>query len=63
LPDIRARAAQIYLMYLGYNPNVIDGIWGPRTASAVSAFQRDMGDPVTGEIDDPTLQQLINANA
>ncbi|MDT8838316.1 N-acetylmuramidase domain-containing protein [Paraburkholderia fungorum] len=63
LPDIRVRAAQIYLMYLGYNPNVIDGIWGPRTASAVSAFQKDMGDPVTGQIDDPTLQQLINANA
>ena len=36
----------------------IDGRWGPRTATAVSNFQRSKGLPSTGQLDAQTLAQL-----
>ena len=38
------------LATLGYKPGPADGILGSRTRSAVEAFQRDQGLPVTGEV-------------
>lgn len=36
---------QARLSHLGYDPGEIDGVYGPRTAAAVRAFQRDCTDP------------------
>ncbi|WJW74700.1 peptidoglycan-binding domain-containing protein [Thiohalobacter sp. IOR34] len=51
------REAQQLLTDLGYNPGPVDGKYGPRTANAVKAFQRDIGIKQDGWID----QSLINA--
>ena len=41
-------------------PNVIpDGIYGVQTTSAVSAFQRNHGLPVTGVADQPTWEAIV----
>jgi hypothetical protein len=61
LPDLTVRAAQTYLMFLGFNPSDLDGLWGPRTQSSLNQYQRSKQLPETSEIDDATLQQLANA--
>ncbi len=58
LPDLSLRAAQIYLMYLGYHPGPIDGVPGRKTFSALNEFQRDDGLPINTEIDDQILSIL-----
>ena len=41
-------------------PNVIpDGIYGTQTTTAVSAFQRNHGLPVTGVTDQPTWEAIV----
>jgi hypothetical protein len=60
LPDLRIRAAQIYLMYLGYDPSTIDGVWGKRTQSAWNLLQAKKGIPTTDELDDRTWTLLLN---
>ena len=41
-------------------PSLIpDGIYGPQTARAVSAFQRRYGLPVTGIVDQPTWERIV----
>ncbi|MDI9476482.1 MAG: LysM peptidoglycan-binding domain-containing protein [Natronincolaceae bacterium] len=42
-----ARLQQL-LINEGYNPGSVDGIFGPRTQSAVMAFQRDTHIPIDG---------------
>lgn len=42
----------------GYYTSSLDGVAGPRTQSAVRAFQRDAGFPVTGVIDERLLAEL-----
>ncbi len=44
------RGVQLNLATLGYKPGPADGILGSRTRSAIEAFQRDQGLPVTGEV-------------
>ena len=53
------RVVQYYLAVIGENidtvPEIaVDGIYGPQTAEAVRAFQREYGLPVTGVVDAPT---------
>jgi peptidoglycan hydrolase-like protein with peptidoglycan-binding domain len=43
---------------LGYICGPVDGIAGPRTQAAVSAYQAQAGLAVTGKIDDDLLQRL-----
>ena len=57
---------QYFLTLLGrfvsFLPDIsIDGIYGPATANAVSAFQRYKGLPITGEIDERTWESLYSA--
>jgi hyperosmotically inducible periplasmic protein len=52
------RAAQEKLKDKGYDPGPIDGIWGPRTAAAVSDFQRKESLTVTSRLDPETLGKL-----
>ncbi|MBE6917921.1 MAG: hypothetical protein E7470_08505 [Ruminococcaceae bacterium] len=41
-------------------PSVIpDGIYGPQTATAVSAFQRRNGLPITGSVDQDTWERIV----
>jgi peptidoglycan hydrolase-like protein with peptidoglycan-binding domain len=40
------------LMDLGYDLDVVDGLMGPNTRSAIEAFQKDQGLTVTGEASD-----------
>jgi peptidoglycan hydrolase-like protein with peptidoglycan-binding domain len=43
---------------LGYDPGPVDGVFGSRTAAAISAFQRAQGLPVNGVPGIDTLQAL-----
>ena len=52
------RAAQEKLKDKGYDPGPIDGIWGPRTAAAVSEYQRKEKMTVTNRLDPETLGKL-----
>lgn len=49
---------QTALQEQGYYNDAVDGLIGPRTRAALSAFQRDRGLPITAAIDGPTLQAL-----
>jgi S1-C subfamily serine protease len=51
-------AVQRALASLGYDPGAPDGQMGPRTQSAIAAFQRERGLPQTGLLDGQTLAAL-----
>jgi hyperosmotically inducible protein len=57
-PQTHIRAAQEKLKEKGYDPGPIDGIWGPRTAAAVSEYQRKENMTVTNRLDAETLGKL-----
>jgi hypothetical protein len=61
LPDLRVRAAQMYLMFLKLDPSGIDGMWGKRTLSALNQFQAIKGIPRTDNLDDATFTALAAA--
>ena len=61
LPDLTVRAAQIYLIYLGYQPGIIDGVMGRFTRSAMNAFQKKAGLVETDILDETTLIALRQA--
>ena len=52
------KEVQSFLAEEGYNPGTPDGFMGPRTATALEAFQQDRGLGVTGEIDAATLAEI-----
>ncbi|MCX2723640.1 peptidoglycan-binding protein [Roseibium salinum] len=52
------RAAQDKLNYLGFDTGTPDGQMGPRTRSAIRAFQRSLGLPETGEVDSRLMKEL-----
>jgi len=58
LPDLKLRAAQLRLTYLGFNPGPVDGWSGRRTRDALSQFQTSRKLPVTGELDGATLSAM-----
>ncbi|HEX4630407.1 MAG TPA: peptidoglycan-binding domain-containing protein [Chthoniobacterales bacterium] len=49
---------QTALAEQGYYRDAVDGLIGPNTRAALSAYQRDHGLPITAAIDGPTLQAL-----
>lgn len=59
-PDNTAmvKEAQDKLNYLGFDTGTPDGQMGPRTRSAIRAFQRSLGMPETGEVDRRLLDEL-----
>lgn len=63
LPDLKLRAAQLKLTYLGFNPGPVDGWSGKKTQGALSEFQTSRNLPVTGKLDDATLSALEAAQA
>jgi hyperosmotically inducible protein len=52
------RVAQEKLKGKGYDAGPVDGIWGPRTAAAVSEYQRKENMTVTNRLDPETLGKL-----
>ena len=52
------QAAQRELTYQRYKPGKMDGMMGPATSAAISAFQKDRKMPVTGRLDDATVKAL-----
>jgi len=52
---------QTLLALLKFNPGPIDGLLGKKTSKAISAFQLDIGVPVTGKIDNNLKSQLDRA--
>ena len=56
--DTTATAVQDALAGAGYYHGAVDGIVGPGTIAAISAYQRDHGLPVTGTINAQLLQSL-----
>jgi hypothetical protein len=61
MPDLRIRAAQLYLTYLGYAPRGVDGWFGGGTQKALVRFQiaRDLAP--SGALDDTTYTALEKA--
>ena len=53
------RQIQTLLALLKFDPGPIDGILGKKTTNAISAFQLDIGVPVTGKIDQ-NLKSLLD---
>jgi len=51
------RRLQVALRDRGYNPGSIDGVWGPETRAATTAYQKDAGIP-SGQLTLRTLQML-----
>ena len=56
--DANVEAVQRALAERGYDPGAIDGAMGVRTAAALGRFQRSVGLPDTGRIDDATCTAL-----
>ncbi|GAA0777853.1 hypothetical protein E1180_17195 [Roseibium denhamense] len=52
------RQAQEKLNYLGFDTGSPDGQMGPRTRSAIRAFQRSLGLPETGTVDRRLIEEL-----
>ena len=52
------RAAQEMLKAKGFDPGDLDGRYGPKTRAAISNFQKSVGIPETGRLDDATKSQL-----
>lgn len=63
LPDLTVRAAQMHLIYLGYDPRGVDGIMGRFTRSAMNDFQRERNLHVTEHVDEHTVAALREAVA
>ncbi|MGX5802619.1 TerB N-terminal domain-containing protein [Bradyrhizobium sp. Arg314] len=54
-----ARIAQKVLLERGYPIGAVDGIWGRRSAAAMSDLQKRLGLPQTGQPDALTLKALV----
>jgi N-acetylmuramoyl-L-alanine amidase len=61
--DDGVSGSQARLKNLGYLPGAMDGELGPKTASALCAFQRDRQLDETGELDRNTLRALKDDHA
>jgi hypothetical protein len=46
VPDLRVRAAQLYLTFLGLNPGPVDGLIGPKLRAALAVLMAETVDDV-----------------
>lgn len=58
LPSVDVRAAQVYLLYAGFDTGPIDGELGPRTIRALKRYQAQHNLPQTGQLDSQTRAAL-----
>jgi hypothetical protein len=54
----KVREVQTKLNDMGYHAGQVDGVWGPRTESAVRNFQQAKNIEATGRLDEQTLNAL-----
>lgn len=54
------RSVQRILTEQGYNPGPVDGMMGKRTRISLQQYQRDYDLPVSGRVDEATLNSLEN---
>lgn len=59
-PDLRLRAAQAALLYVGLDPGPVDGVPGRLTRSALLTFQQAHGLPETGNLSAATEATLVS---
>lgn len=57
-PDPVVEKVQAVLKSLNLYEGEVDGLNGPNTRSAVAAYRKTLGMPVSGDIDDALLEQL-----
>lgn len=57
-PDRVVADTQALLQQMGYYTGEVDGLLGPLTRQALSAYQADQGLATTASIDEPTLDSL-----
>jgi peptidoglycan hydrolase-like protein with peptidoglycan-binding domain len=57
---LEARAAQLLLLYHGFDPGTVDGVMGRRTKSAIAAFAAKHQIPVPQAADRELLQILTD---
>lgn len=58
LPDVRVRAGQAYLTFLGHDPHGVDGVMGRMTRAAMNDYQTAKAMPLTEFLDDATFESL-----
>jgi hypothetical protein len=58
LPDLDVRAAQLFLLYLGFDPGPVDGALGRRTRAALSAFLSEKGRSPSDTVTEDVLDLL-----
>lgn len=58
-PGDPVKQVQQLLLDAGFDPGGVDGMAGPKTAKAVTAYQKAKGLPATGTITHDTMQALI----
>jgi peptidoglycan hydrolase-like protein with peptidoglycan-binding domain len=57
-PTMTIRDAQRLLNGFGFDAGPVDGLYGPNTRAGLTAFQRAVGLPVTGRLDQATITAL-----
>src|SRR5262245_59711814 len=57
-PDPLVEKVQAVLKSMNLYEGDVDGLNGPNTRSAIAAYRKTLGMPVSGEIDDALLEQL-----
>jgi len=60
-PDLTIRAAQVYLLFLGFDPHGIDGQLGANTLTALHTYQSKNGQLLTTGIDANVVATLAAA--
>lgn len=58
MPVLRVRTLQSYLIFLGYQPGIVDGVLGKFTRDAMNMFQAAQGLPATPFPDTETMTRL-----
>ena len=53
-----AATAQHFLNNLGYNAGTVDGIWGPKSLSAIKRFYQEIGSKYDGKLDKNEISDL-----
>lgn len=61
LPDLNARAVQLYLIYLGFHPGPVDGVAGTETRAAFGEFAAQHGLALDGAFTAATVTTLAEA--
>ena len=57
-PKMTVAQAQTRLNQLGYSVGTPDGVYGKNTVKQVRSFQKAMGLPITGKLDETTMDAL-----